>query len=131
MEKELNREQIIKALERCKTPSANDCDGCEYDGKCLKNGEYIGCVNLLVADALSLINKLTEENERLKASRYMAHPDGKVEMIPSIESVRADTANKMRDALLKKSTIIDGEDILYGLTYEQICQIAREMLEGG
>lgn len=59
----LNAEQIIKALECCKTPLASDCEACEYTGKCLENGEYMGCVNLLVADALALIKELTEENE--------------------------------------------------------------------
>ena len=80
--------------------------------------------------ANSKADTVQKMQERLKASRYMAHPDGKLEMIPSIESVRADTANKMRDTILRRSTIIDGEDILYGLTYEQICQISKEIAEG-
>lgn len=62
---ELNANKIIKALECCQTPSASDCETCSYEGKCLENGEYMGCVNLLVADALTLIKQLTEENERL------------------------------------------------------------------
>ena len=48
--------------------------------------------------------KLTEENERLKAQKYMIHPDGKIEMIPTIESVRADTIEKMLDIMEQNAT---------------------------
>lgn len=66
---ELNREQIIKALECCHTPLASDCNDCGYRGQSVENGEYIGCSNRLMADALSLIKELTEEKERLRAER--------------------------------------------------------------
>ena len=36
------------------------------------------------------IKELTEENERLKAQKYYLHSDGRIEMIPTVESVRAE-----------------------------------------
>lgn len=62
---ELNREQIIKALECCK--SFRDfymCDICPYYRLELADDE--NCTNRLSQDALALIKELTEENERLK-----------------------------------------------------------------
>ena len=55
---ELNREQIVKALECC---SENvDCAKCPCCANCK-------CINSLLRDALALICELTEENERLRA----------------------------------------------------------------
>lgn len=54
---ELNREQIIKALECCL--EENYCATCPAI-------DYCGGVDNLTEKALSLINELTEENERLK-----------------------------------------------------------------
>ena len=64
---ELNREQIITALECCVTDS---CFSCPYDDV----GVYSQCVPALLKDALALINsqeqriqELETESERLKA----------------------------------------------------------------
>ena len=57
MEKELNREQIIKALECC---DYGDCYPCPY------RSIGVGCVQEAQSKALALINELTEENERLR-----------------------------------------------------------------
>ena len=65
---ELNRDQIIKALELCKSPVVSDCNACPYKGKSVKNGVYVGCTSVLMRDAFSLIKELTEENERLRAN---------------------------------------------------------------
>ena len=59
----MEREQIIKALECCKTPLASDCENCSYTGKRLEDGVYEGCVNCLVGDALALIK---EQEQRIK-----------------------------------------------------------------
>ena len=77
---ELNREQIIKALDCCLVES--NCTGCplhhQYETDCLK---YAG------KKALSLINELTEENESLGALNE--HNDlvieGKLERISALE----------------------------------------------
>lgn len=116
---ELNAEQIKKALERCKTPSANDCDGCEYDGKCLKNGEYIGCVNLLIADALTLINELTEENKKIGIENF--------DLICELSRIKADTVRKMHSEIEERC--IKG-GIYPAFVKRTIDNIAKELLEG-
>ena len=139
----LNTEQIIKALECCKTPSANDCEACKYDGKCLENGEYLGCVNLLIADALSLIKelteevalkvitlvefdkqieRLTEENARLiKALEKMATDHDRAIRLTEVHTIR-----KMREKVNKK--ILEINYNLQGLL-PFIDQIANEISE--
>ena len=54
---ELNREQIIKALEYC--AKGNICHLCH-------KGESRHCYEEVMLDALALIKELTEENERLR-----------------------------------------------------------------
>lgn len=54
---ELNREQIIRALEFC--AEHEYCVSCPCDNEC------IGMESLML-DTLSLIKELTEENERLR-----------------------------------------------------------------
>ena len=56
---ELNREQIIKALECCSSPSIRDCQECPYN-------KINDCFRLVYKNSLSLIKELTEENERLR-----------------------------------------------------------------
>ena len=61
---ELNKEDIIKALECCK--SFRDfyaCDECPYSHTMLADDE--SCTNRMSQDALSLINELTAENKLL------------------------------------------------------------------
>ena len=52
----MEREQIIKALECCTNGTV--CDQCELRGE-------KDCIDITLANALSLIKELTEENERL------------------------------------------------------------------
>lgn len=59
--KELNAEQIIKALEWCALGFA--CMNCKYDKG--KQFSKEGCMALHMRDALSLIKQLTEENVEL------------------------------------------------------------------
>lgn len=62
----MEREQIIKALECCKSANTDDCNQCVYKGKANgANDLYITCINLLVADTLTLIKELTEDNKSL------------------------------------------------------------------
>ena len=57
---ELNREQIVKALECCAS------DGCEFCPNS-RMPAAANCVLFTMGNALSLINELTEENARLRA----------------------------------------------------------------
>lgn len=58
---ELNREQIIKALECCEG-GGKPCLSCPYFYKAVDTS----CAPFLIKDALALINELTEENKSLK-----------------------------------------------------------------
>lgn len=69
MEKELNREQIIKALECC---TRSGCSDNETKDCPLKS--YDDCRTRLAINALALIEELTEENERLEAE--ITHLEG-------------------------------------------------------
>lgn len=55
---ELNREQIVNALESCFVN--RNCKGCPMEGR-------EECLEVVGGKALSLINELTAENERLRA----------------------------------------------------------------
>ena len=55
---ELNREQIIKALECCENEFCDACDNCPSPPNTSGN-----CVVFVMRDALALIKELTEENE--------------------------------------------------------------------
>lgn len=57
---ELKRENIIKALECCISRNLADYHHCPY-------APENECHRLVLTNALSLINELTEENERLRA----------------------------------------------------------------
>lgn len=59
---ELNREQIIKALECCASEGFQDCENCPL------NIPHQPCSKVkLPRISLALIKELTEENERLRA----------------------------------------------------------------
>lgn len=97
----LNAEQVKKALE-C-WASGNACEGSRCE---LFEISPDTCDRWLGRNALALITsqeqrikELTEENERLKAQKYYIHSDGRIEMIPTVESVRADTVRKMLERL--------------------------------
>lgn len=57
---ELNREQIVKALECCRYGGRELCDECPYE-------EYRDCKERREGDTISFVKELIEENERLKA----------------------------------------------------------------
>ena len=60
---ELNRDQIVKALEQCQKPDCfKNCKECAYH-----RWQSPTCRNVLSADALALNRELTEEIERLRA----------------------------------------------------------------
>ena len=102
---ELNREQIIKALE---------CwgSGCPCHEKCsiLEHEESANCLRLTTRSAIALIKELTEENERLQkheesvaivCKRAEEHYDTLYEQAKDIlkAEVKADTVRKMAERL--------------------------------
>ena len=129
----MNRDQIIKGLECC-TADGIHCDACPYDSK----KTLTLCLCDLKADALSLINELTEENERLKervdatakqCGRLIMESDERdFERLKQIAMVRADTVRKFADKLIAYYNSLDGKTSSV-LTAYHIEQIAKEMME--
>ena len=145
---ELNAEQIKKALGCCHPPLASDCNDCGYRGISVEGDVYIGCSNRLMADALALINQLTEENERLRGillqftdivhkwGNKNGYDTSEISLVPILnekseikKQIRSDTVRKMQETfkeeVRKYDVAICTEDAEW-----LIDQIAKEMLEG-
>ena len=124
----MEKEQIVKALELC--ANNGDCKDCPINPHV---GNYGYCTSIAINHALSLIREqekrieeLEAENEKLKKPRYMVYSDGRSEMIPSVESVRADTVRKMH-AEIKRRLLKGG--IYPAFVACVIDNVAREMEE--
>lgn len=61
----LDKERIINSLKCCQTPTPIDCRNCNYKDK--TEPIYIGCINLLISDALSLIQEQEKKILSLEA----------------------------------------------------------------
>jgi predicted transcriptional regulator len=117
----MDREQIIKALECCKSPKLTKCNGCpreQEDGHCMYR---------LTADALALIRELTEENERLRAE-VSVKKKLLVRCSELVEHIQADTVRKMQERL-KSLCVVDQMAITKEQALWTIDQIAKELLE--
>ena len=127
---ELNREQIIKALECC----TSETQGCNH---CHLFPSVMGCVATNMRNALSLIKELTEEKERLRnritATIVLTEKDAekiKAECLERIEldvrAIQADTVRKMQERL--KKTFEERGFFSYYIILENIDQIAEEII---
>ena len=139
---ELNREQIIKALESCTNCT---CNHAKTDTECpLVKMDF--CKNYLMKQSLSLIKELTEENKRLKKYEIAYEtPLGKQTMpnLLSLEGeaarlytqiqnkVKADTVRKMQDMVaVHFGTYTDTDTVKVLDVFRLLGKIAKEMLEG-
>lgn len=77
------------------------------------------------------VTELQRENERLKAQKYYIHSDGRIEMIPTVESVRADTVRKMLERLKADAVAVQYHPGKIGVFVGvgNIDDAAREILE--
>lgn len=134
---ELNREQIIKALECCTRGRRNKddrpCNECPYNECNLVGGtserQIAGtCQGWLMKDALSLIKELTEENEKLRNDRGALCSHLVCAEIEKRNTI-ADTVQKMKDRLDKHFC---HDPAFLGveqrLIMDVIVQIAKEIL---
>ena len=138
----LNREQIIKALECCGT-SDKSCSSCPLAK------DYSSCSKTMADNALTLINELTDENEKLKreleivnlqvqckeriCESYMLQYGTVADKEVFLKKERADTIQNLRDHL---TTFFANDDHLKynevdaDYINEQIIRIAMDILEG-
>ncbi|MBR2342998.1 MAG: hypothetical protein IKA64_01945 [Clostridia bacterium] len=114
---ELNREQIIKALECCYIKKS--CENCPYE--C---GNSV-CIDKLERDTLSLI---TEENERLRAENEIKSQKRAniFEIANAYERGQADTVRKMLDIMAENAT----NNYPRTVRLDVVERKAKEMLEG-
>ena len=117
---ELNRDQIIKALECCIDVNCGSIAVCPRREN--HRNEY-ECQANLKKDALALIKELTEENAKL------AHSCTKLETLYKIESKRVDTVKA--DTVRKMQERLKAEAGYFGraVAVDVIDQIANELLE--
>ena len=126
---ELNREQIVKALECCSKKKWSKCSGCP------REAEDALCMYRLCSDALALIRELTEENERLekevdRLSQVVLYHDGITEM--EVAEAKADTVRKMQERLKARYKLPQSNEVSSISPFqlhECIDQIAKELLE--
>ena len=114
----MERDQIIKALECCQIRYiAKHCDECSYH-RWLEPT----CRGVLCEDALSLIKKLTEDNERL--SQSLANTKS------ILANCKADTVRKMQERLKDKMDMHTLDERFARIFKADVDQIAKEMMEG-
>lgn len=136
---ELNREQIIKALECHASGKIDNCIHCPYNNIDLKYDET--CAQRMLGDAILLIKELTEENERLSAekeaeNKELFHKWKKIadETADRYEglyqdakkSLVASTVRKMQERLIAEFRKDDRMNYYLRMTLDQI---AKEVLE--
>ena len=121
---ELNRKQIIEALECCAT---DDCAGeqCPFYVDC----QF--CITRISKGALELIKELSQAYEMLsEENNRLMQEKTALECIVSTarNQAKADTVRKMQERLkARKFTHKNFGELVY---VEDIDQIAKEMLEG-
>lgn len=103
-------EQIIKALECCATDDGDDCSQCPYGNIVYKSGSG-GCVNRCRKDALDLINRKKEENERL------------------LQKLQSEAIKEFAERLKNKIWYSDLCNLERTITPEIITNLVKEMTE--
>ena len=112
---ELNREQIVKALEWCS--SGRNCMKCSEDERSPRLSKE-GCMALQMRNALALIRELTVELDAMRgaANSYKMH----------YEAAKADTVRKMQEAVLE---MFPSDKEYTTISRRTVKRIAKEMLE--
>lgn len=124
----LNAETVKRGLERCaKEWHCGLCVFTENECALIKKSAIA-----LITEQEQRIGELAAENERLRGTRYMLDQDGRIEMIPTIDRVRADTVRKMQERLKADAITIKDHTGKFGVVVGvgNIDDVAREMLEG-
>ena len=120
---ELNREQIIKALEWCS--ELRLCVDCPMRAEGYFSHSGNACRKALMENSLSLIKELTEENERLMREKTA------LECVVSTarNQAKAAAVQKMKERLINYESYDNGGGN-YVVSVCDIRQVAKEMEEG-
>lgn len=115
---ELNRDQIIKALECCASSTSSEaCDGCPFNEMELCDRES----NAIEKHALALIKELTEDNENLNKTIS--------NLLETIKDIKSDTLRSMRTQVNNKAVFPDGTREHGYITLKVFDGIVEEMLK--
>ena len=116
---ELNREQIIKALECCGDKNRH-CSDCTF--RYMWSGK---CIGEMARNALSLIKELTEENERLREDNEIKSQKRAniFEIVNAFDRGRTEGVRKMQQQV---KALFAPEDDVRG----EIDKIAKNIMEG-
>ncbi len=98
----LTDEQVIKALECCKSENGNDCEDCPCQNITYEQGNG-GCCNALMESALDIINRLKAENEK-KSKAVVKAAQEVVDIKIELKSMRS-AANSLKMHLKKYQDI--------------------------
>ena len=120
---ELNRDEIIKAMECCRYDSGDICVECPYVDREVDVIE--NCQNVLFNDAISLIKSLTATNESLEAAIVAL----KEECAAQAEEFKRVKANTIQTFAERLKRYYDRNDryLGYSIAYN-IDQVAQAML---
>ena len=78
--------EIIKALECCKSENGNDCENCQFANIIYRQGEG-GCVNRLMSGSLDLIHRKDSEIERLLQKLQQAQSEAIKEFAEKVDEI--------------------------------------------
>ena len=124
----LNAEQIKKALECCHSCNEADCKDCGYRRKAEGVEDlYITCTNVLIADALALINsqeqriwELEKYNANMKVCGFSAK-----ELAEKCEELAVENERLTRLANLRQRDLDNANDLLFKAE-DEIERLMRE-----
>lgn len=113
---ELNREQIIKALECWASGSP-----CHEKCSILEHEEGANCLRLTTRSSLALIKEITEDNEKIGLENF--------DLVCELSRIKEDTVRKMEQILQNRIT---GKLAYHGWYLKETVfpKIAKEILEG-
>ena len=126
---ELNREQIMKAMECCYNNNLS-CLDCPFQ----ETDKYIECSSLTIS-ALALIKELTEENERLKSVEFTCgfvkpHKVLECPIFDEIANAKANTLREVQEKFaLRYGTYTDKDFTKIVDVFMLLEQIEKEMME--
>ena len=130
---ELNREQIIKALECCGSQNLSDCRGCPYEPE-------VKCHRLAITNALALIKAQAEDYTALDEQYRMLYEENErrrdqlcqlnariYELQLELETAKGQAINQFAERVKKYYSTLGGSTNSTLVAYH-IDQIAKEII---
>ena len=117
---ELNREQIIKAMECC---IDGGCSPCHY-----RQATGASCSDVMLEDALALIKELTKENEKARKENELLHSTRERHFTRAQRNVIEAVQERFT---MRYGTYTDGDMTPIKEVFSLLDKFEKEMLEDG